>query len=476
MVHSLRFRLLITVILIIVAALGLMTFFGLFATSQMFARYQEQQGAMWLSHFREGLAQHYDSTRSWAGVQPRVESIGEITGQRVVLVDEQGRIVADSEGAMIGESAKPGWAPPAARVTYQGRQVGAIYTNPGMRHMRRPHTPGPFMSSVNRTVLWIAVGAGLSAILLVLGLSRRILAPVEALTAAVRRMEAGDLSQRVEISTQDEIGELGHAFNEMTGRLARLEELRRNMVSDVAHELRTPLTNIRGYLEALQDGVIEPQRQVIDSLHEEAMLLNRLVDDLQELALAEAGQLHLERTPTGLAPLVRQAVAALRPRAEAAGIELHVDLPSPLPPVNVDPERIGQVLRNLLSNAVAYTPRGGTATASAEAGTGSVRISVQDTGVGIAEEDLPYVFERFYRADKSRCRATGGAGLGLAIARHLVEAHGGQIAVESQVGAGSTFSFTLPASSPDHSHDHEPDHQHDQANPGDERPRDGRPR
>jgi signal transduction histidine kinase len=477
MVHSLRFRLLMTVILIIVAALGLMTFFGLFATSQMFARYQEQQGAMWLTHFRESLAQHYDNAGSWAGVQSRVESIGEITGQRVVLVDERGRVVADSEETMIGQSARPGWAPPAARLTYEGRQVGAIYTNPGMHRMGRPHTTGPFISSVNRTVLWIAVGAGLTAILLVLGLSRRILAPVEALTAAVHRMEAGDLSQRVEISTQDEIGELGHAFNRMTERLARLEELRRNMVSDVAHELRTPLTNIRGYLEALQDGVIEPQRQVIDSLHEEAMLLNRLVDDLQELALAEAGQLHMEQMPTDLGPLVQQAVVALRPRADAAGIELHVDLPPHLPPVNVDPERIGQVLRNLLSNAVTHTPRGGTVTvATPGTNDGSVRVSVRDTGVGIAAEDLPYVFERFYRADRSRCRTTGGAGLGLAIAKYLVEAHGGQITVESQVGVGSTFSFTLLASSPDQGHNHEPDRQHDHANPGDERPQDSRPR
>ena len=447
MFHSLRFRLLVTVILIIVAALGLMTFFGLFATSQMFERYQEQQGVMWIRHFRESLSQHYDRTGSWTGVQSRVESIGEITGQHVVLVDEQGRVVADSEDMMTGQSVKPGWAPPAARITQDGRQIGALYTNPGMHSMHRSHAPGMFMSSVNRTVLWIAVGAGLAAILLVLGLSRRILSPVEALTAAVHRMEAGDLSQRVEISTQDEIGELGRAFNKMTGRLGRLEELRRNMVSDVAHELRTPLTNIRGYLEALQDGLIEPQREVIDSLHEETMLLNRLVDDLQELALAEAGQLHLERAPGDLAPLVRQAVAALLPQAGAAGVDLHVDLPPHLPRVHADPERIGQVLRNLLSNAVTHTPDGGAVTVSAEAGAVSVRVSVRDTGEGIAAKDLPYIFERFYRADKSRSRATGGAGLGLAIARYLVEAHGGQIAVESQLGAGSTFSFTLPLAS-----------------------------
>ena len=444
MFHSLRFRLLVTVILIVVAALGLMTFFGLFVTSQMFTRYQEQQGVLWFRHFGESLAQHYDRAGSWTGVEPRVDSIGEITGKRVVLVDEEGRVVADSEGMMVGKRVGPAWPPPAARVMHDGMPVGSIYTNPVPRPMRHTRAATPFMSSVNRTVLWIGAGAGLVAILLILGLSRRILAPVEALTAAVRRMEAGDLSQRVEVSTQDEIGELGQAFNSMTARLARLEELRRNMVSDVAHELRTPLTNIRGYLEALQDKVIAPEREVIDSLHEEAMLLNRLVDDLQELALAEAGQLHLERGPADLSPVMERAAAALRPQLEAAGIDLRVDLPEHLVVVDIDPERVGQILRNLLANAVTHTGQGGTITITAEPVRDWVRVSVRDTGEGIAEVDLPYIFERFYRADKSRSRATGGAGLGLAIAKYLVEAHGGEIAVESEVGAGSTFTFTLP--------------------------------
>jgi len=302
------------------------------------------------------------------------------------------------------------------------------------------------LAPVNRALLLIAVAAGLSAVLLILGLSRRILAPVETLTAAARRMEAGDLSQRVEIKSRDEIGDLARAFNAMADGLTRLEELRRNMVSDVAHELRTPLSNIQGYLEAIQDGVVEPEQRIIDSIHEEALLLNRLVDDLQDLSLAEAGQLRLERRPTELAPVVWKAVEAIQPQAAASEITLRVDLPEGLPLVDVDPERVGQVLRNLLDNALTHTPAGGKIAVTAGASGRWVEVSVQDTGDGITAEDLPHVFERFYRADKSRSRATGGAGLGLAIARQLVEAHGGEIGAQSDgvPGRGTRFSFRLP--------------------------------
>jgi signal transduction histidine kinase len=297
---------------------------------------------------------------------------------------------------------------------------------------------------VNRTLLLVALVAGLGAVLLILGLSRRILAPVEAVTSAVRRMAAGDMSQRVEVTTDDEIGDLARAFNNMADGLARLEQLRRNMVTDVAHELRTPLTNIRGYLDALRDGVVQPDKHAIDSLHEEALLLSHLVDDLQDLSLAEAGQLRLERLPLVLADLVDQAIGAFRSRAEVEGISLHTSLPVEPILVHVDPRRVGQVLHNLLQNGLTHTPRGGQIDISARVRDEWVEVSVQDTGAGIPARDLPYVFERFYRADRSRSRATGGAGLGLAIARQLVESHGGSIEARSEIGNGTRFTFTLP--------------------------------
>jgi len=456
--HTLRFRLIVVLILVVIAMVGGIALVSTRVTTRTFQGYEERRGMMRDRRFEGFLVGHYIQHGNWSGVQLELERMGQITGERVVLADGKGQVVADSEGELIGQPVEQDWGAPAALIVHNGAPVGALYV--GLPDW--PGSPGSegLLTSANRTLLVVAVAAGLIAVLLILGLSRRILGPVEALTTAARCMEAGDLSQRVEITSRDEIGDLARAFNGMADGLARLEELRRQLVSDVAHELRTPLTNIRGYLEALQDGVVEPERHVIDSLHEEAMLLNRLVDDLQALSLAEAGQLRLERQPVALADVVDRAIEAVRPRAEAKGVVLQADLPEDLPLVDVDPRRIGQVLRNLLENGLTHTASGGEIAVAARAtclepGRRSghwIEVSVRDTGTGIAAEDLPYVFERFYRADKSRSRATGGAGLGLAIVKQLVEAHGGQIEVESRgepswsptAAKGTRFTFTLP--------------------------------
>ena len=312
-------------------------------------------------------------------------------------------------------------------------------------HAPAPLTPEAlFMASVNRTLVVAVIASGLTALLLGLTLSRRILRPVDALTAAARKLEAGDLTQRVAVQARDEIGQLAHAFNAMADSLSRTERLRRHMVTDVAHELRTPLSNVRGYLEAMRDGVARPTPDLVDSLYEEAMLLTHLVDDLQELSLAEAGQLALVREPAALANLVARAAQAVEPQAAAKGLAVRVELPAGLPRVLADAKRVGQVLRNILANAIAHTPAGGEIALAARASEGEVEVRVRDTGEGIAPEHVPYVFERFYRADRSRARATGGSGIGLAIVKQLVEAHGGYVAVESAPGAGATFRFTLP--------------------------------
>jgi signal transduction histidine kinase len=303
-------------------------------------------------------------------------------------------------------------------------------------------------SSINRYLLWGGLLAVAVAAVATLLLSRRILRPVESLAHAARGLSRGDFSQRVDVRSKDEFGELAKTFNSMAEDLERTEQLRRNLVADVAHELRTPLSNIQGHLEAIRDGLLRPEPATFDSIYEEVLLLARLVEDLQELTLAEAGQLTLVRQSADVAEIVRRAVIAAHPPAEAKGLTIEAKLPEGQAIAEVAPERIGQVLRNLLSNAITHTSVGGHITVDLKDDGGELHIGVEDTGDGIPPEDLPYVFERFYRADPSRVRATGGAGLGLTIARRLVEAHGGTIGVESEVGKGSRFTFTLPKKAP----------------------------
>jgi signal transduction histidine kinase len=301
-----------------------------------------------------------------------------------------------------------------------------------------------FLDSVNTQLLLGAAAAGLVALLLIWLLSRRILGPIEVLTAAAGRMERGDLNQRVVVKSKDEIGNLGHAFNSMSEGLSRLEHARHNMIADVAHELRTPVANIRGYLELMVDGVLEPDISTLESLHGEAVLLSRIVEDLQDLELMEAGKLKLSRLRIDPGEVIEKAVTATQPLAAEKEVNLKSALPADLPAIEADPERLGQVLRNLLSNAITHTPAGGRVDVEARRRSGEIEVCVRDTGPGISEEHLPHIFERFYRADQSRRRSTGGAGLGLAIVKELVEMHGGHVRAESTPGHGASFFITLP--------------------------------
>jgi signal transduction histidine kinase len=232
----------------------------------------------------------------------------------------------------------------------------------------------------------------------------------------------------------------------MAESLAQADVQRRNMIADIAHELRTPLTVIQGNLEALTDGVYDLTPENVAAVHKQTVVLSRLVSDLRDLALAEAGQLRLERKPVSLAKVIAQVGEGLEVQAHEKGVTLKFEIGETLPEIEADEQRMTQVLFNLMSNALRHTPAGGTITTNAELRDGHVLVSVRDTGTGIAPEDLPHVFERFYRADRSRARSTGGSGLGLTIAKQIVEAHGGQIWVQSWLGAGSTFAFNLPLS------------------------------
>jgi two-component system OmpR family sensor kinase/two-component system sensor histidine kinase BaeS len=254
----------------------------------------------------------------------------------------------------------------------------------------------------------------------------------------------GDLGVRVPGRYPGELGELAASFNQMTEELARADNLRRNMTADVAHELRTPLSVIQGKIEGVLDGVYPAAPEHLEPILEETKLLAHLVEDLRLLALAEAGQLSLNRESVDVADLLRDSQVNFGPQASDRGITLALDLPSELPLAEADRRRVAQVVGNLLTNALRHTSQGGCVTLSAAAVEDAVEVSVSDTGTGISVEDLPYIFERFWRGEKSRSRAGGGSGLGLAIAKQLVEVHGGSITVESVPGDGSVFRFTLP--------------------------------
>lgn len=299
--------------------------------------------------------------------------------------------------------------------------------------------------------LWRTLGTALAvlaaATVITTLAGRRVIQPIRALTAAAGRLQSGERDVRVAVNGGDELAVLGRAFNAMAESLAASDLQRRALVSDVAHELRTPLANVRGYLEAAEDGVVPLDPLLITSLLQESALLQRLVDDLQILALADAGQLRLQFETCDVAEVARQVAAIHAARIEEAGLRLVVNTPDPVP-VEADAGRLRQALGNLLINAVQHTGEGGELGVSVRSTARGAVVEVTDTGAGIAPQHLPRLFDRFYRADPSRSRSTGGSGLGLAIAKQLVGAHGGKLTVSSVVGEGSTFTIRLPRRPP----------------------------
>ncbi len=442
MIHSLRFRLLMAFTLVILVAVGAVYFFVSQTAGGETRRFLERSEQARFSRVVFELHRYYRQQGDWEGIQSYVEQWGSLYGHRIILTDTSGVVVADSQGELLGEPYHldvPGMpvSPPWA-----GGTAGILYISP------EPLTdfPSPlgFSQAIGRFLIWGALLAVAIALLFTFFLSRRISTPVKVLTLAARQLGQGDLSQRVQLKDKGEMGELAQAFNSMASDLERAEQLRRSMTADVAHELRTPLSNLKGYLEAVRDGVKQPDSETIRSLEEEATLLSRLIDDLQELSLAEAGALKLNRQSKNIGELIQKTAASVQAQAATKGVSIASDLPDKLPLVNIDSQRIGQVLRNLLENAIVHTGKGDSITVAARQWGSWVEVSVTDTGEGIPPEDLPNIFERFYRVDKSRTRATGGSGLGLTIARRLVEAHGGKINARSEPGKGSCFSFTLP--------------------------------
>jgi two-component system sensor histidine kinase BaeS len=303
------------------------------------------------------------------------------------------------------------------------------------------------LAELGRPAAFGAAGLIVVAVLGTVLIARRFSRPVRRLTMASVLLAGGHFNIRVPVRGRSELDRLSQSFNAMAEAVQRSEERQRRLIADVAHELRTPLSNLRGYLEGLSDGVVEPSRELFASLHEETLLQGRILDDLQVLAQAEAGDLDYARSATDLADLVATGATAHRAVAAEAGVALTVDAPHPVW-VEADSDRLRQVLGNLLSNAIRYTDQGGHVLLKVRADNDEAVLTVQDTGVGIDPGDLPRVFDRFWRADPARQRATGGTGLGLTIAHRIVTDHGGGIDVTSRPHIGTTFTVRLPLGHP----------------------------
>ena len=442
---SLQFRLILAFTLVLVLS---------FASANLFVGYAAHTGAERLDHrlrevrtarVNQMLARFYSRQHGWANLQPTLERAGPITGRRIIVTDAQGNLVGDSHPA----SASP-WTETESLGNFEpirvrGQHVGSLMV---ARTDARGGIGEPAFSGLafdfNTRLFWTGLAAVLAGICLIALISRRILNPVHALTSAARELGQGDLSQRVSNAAPGEIGQLTRTFNTMAENLEQAEVQRRSLVADVAHELRTPLSNVQGYLEAVKDNVLPADQQTIDTIYQQVRHVVQLVEDLRLLALADAGAMRLELVSSSMEDLLNHSVGAFRPNAESNGLILEIHLPPDLPPIFMDRTRIAQVVSNFLDNAIFHTPQGGSITVSAEASNTVLRVSVADTGPGIRLEDQTLIFDRFYRTDRSRARATGGSGLGLTIAKQVVEAHGGTIGVESDLGHGSRFFFDLP--------------------------------
>lgn len=422
--------------------------------------------------FVQWLADYYVAhDNSWEGIGKRLEnrSVAAPPGwYRYVLLNADGRVIASSDPTFeIGAPVEDELRATSLPVEVQGAHVGSLILpppgGPPWAHISGDwHGPPDFLLPILRSFLLAAFGVGTVLLLLATLFARQLSGPIRRITAAAQEMAAGRLDVRVEGAHVRELDDLSQTFNRMAQALEQADRQRRQMTADVAHELRTPLSIIKGRLEGLQDGVYTATPDQIERLIEETDWLERLVEDLRVLAQAEAGQLALYREPVSPRELLEDAVDGFAAQAQAHGVELRLDAPDDLPLVDADPQRMAQVLANLVTNALRHTPPGGTIALEARrAAAGdlpageapsrppAVLLCVRDSGEGIAAEDLPHIFDRFWRADRSRARASGGGGLGLAIAKEIVAIHGGAIWADSAPKQGTTVSIALPAAAPE---------------------------
>ncbi|MBN1538354.1 MAG: HAMP domain-containing histidine kinase [Anaerolineales bacterium] len=408
------------------------------------------------------ITSYYQTNNSWEGIEtvfrpsfdnlhpnpdtsPNPETYGPLGVRRTqfTLVSAEGEVIfgnfrGKNEGEITATEYEQGMP-----IKVDDETIAWLLFNPVFDRWR-PGTPeGNFLINVNRATLYSAAGAAIVALLLGGILAFTMTRSLRELTTATQVIAQGELGHQVKVRSKDEIGTLADSFNQMSTELARSNNLRRQMTADIAHDLRTPLSVILGYSEALNDGKFTGSSEIFSIIHTEATHLGHLVDDLKTLSLADAGELPLTRQEVSPLNLLKYTATAYQIQAEKHDIGIKVDAAPDLPSIYVDVERMSQVLGNLVSNALRYTPKEGEIVLSALSQDGKVKLQVTDNGSGISPESIPYIFERSFRGDTARVQQSGEAGLGLAISKSLVEAHGGVITVKSELDKGTTFTIVI---------------------------------
>lgn len=464
---SLTYKLILAFLLVGLTGTVLMAFFARQATINEFDRLVLDQIEQ---NFTLDVISYYQLHNSWAGLddfmrQRRPPILLPPSNNRsdqrrppppppdakppLLLVDTNRQVILPSRPYRLGDRLPAHLVSQGQPIEVNGQTVGTVINLTEGQSFRPWERE--YMNRINGSFVRAALGATVIALLLGIFLARNLTRPLRELTIATQALAKGKLQQQVTVRTNDELGELAASFNKMSADLTRANQLRRQMTADIAHDLRTPLSVIKGYTEALSEGVLPPTPETFQVMHQEAEHLSRLVEDLRTLSLADADELNLNRSLTLPNELLNRTAAAHQHQAQQLAIVLQVQAPPDLPPIWVDPERMAQVLGNLVRNALRYTPANGQITLTAQLNGSSTQpgemviLQVQDTGSGIEPALLPHIFERFYRADASRQHHEGEAsGLGLAIVKSIVEAHGGTISVTSQLDYGTTFEIALP--------------------------------
>jgi signal transduction histidine kinase len=419
--------------------------FADWSIQERFRTYRARAATLQARPLQRFLTSYYYHFGSWEGLSellnPQLQELPPLE-QPLVIADATGLVFISSDPRLLGRRLSERELSAGVPIRVGGERVGTLI-------MAIPAgTFNPLEQAFSQSVRDSILLAGAIALIIALGLGilfvRRLARPLAELRVAAEQISQGKLEPRVHITSSDELGRLGRTFNQMAESLQRSEALRRQLILDIAHELRNPLMVQQSHLELLLDNVVPPTPEQLQTIYEQNLLLGRLVRDLQLLALADAGELQIVRVPTQFREILQRVIAHIHPTLEEKQIALEAQITDDLPTVSVDPQRIEQVLLNLLDNACRYTPPGGKIALSAYREDGAVHVSVRDGGPGIAPEDLPHIFERFYRGDKSRARSSGGTGLGLSIAKALIEAHGGRIWAENAPQGGACFHFTVP--------------------------------